>query len=354
MGGSLGTWRLGRRPALDGLRGVAILLVLAAHAGPPALGSMGNVGVAVFFTLSGFLITGMLIEERARGRVDLRGFYMRRVRRLAPALVAFLIVACTLRAVLGPWWLDWRALPLAAAYLANWAPSFGVNLGPVMVLWTLAVEEQFYLLWPLVVIAAARRSRVVVVATVLAAVSLLDRLLLLGSGAGWDRVMGGSDTVAFALLVGAVCVGCRLGGEPGRVRPMLAWVAVAAAAAVPFLVSSGGYRLVGFPAVGVLTACALWALTGDGEQLGGWGVGWLRWFGSRSYGIYLWHWPIVWWMTWHLELAWPVVAAVGVPVSLLIAEASYRWVECPFRARRNASRPASGSEQGADIVVVHG
>ncbi|HET9720708.1 MAG TPA: acyltransferase, partial [Solirubrobacteraceae bacterium] len=151
--------RLGRRPVLDGLRGVAVLLVIAEHTG---LLHNGFLGVDVFFVLSGFLITTLLLEEFQRaGRISLRGFYARRARRLVPALLvavaAFLVISAAAdQSGFGD---DVLAAAAGVTYITNilmaltptWLPAVGH-------LWSLGAEEQFYLLWPVVLIAAIRRS----------------------------------------------------------------------------------------------------------------------------------------------------------------------------------------------------
>lgn len=326
-------WRLGHRPALDGLRGVAILLVLAAHAQIPYMGNGGPVGVGLFFTLSGFLITGLLLEERqATGRIAFGQFFARRARRLLPGLAALVVAVVVARLTLGPWVLDWSVLPAVLFYVGNWVPINGGDLGALGHTWTLSVEEQFYILWPLAVAALATRRRVLVAAAALAFASYTVRIGLLLDGEVGLRVPLGSDTVAVALLLGAGTVALRMGGDAGRSR-WLPLVVAAVGLAVMMRVEAVGYLILGLPLVALFTCLALWGATGSG-RVPALEVNWLRWFGSRSYGLYLWHAPILWVMASHYMLPWPALVLVGVPVSLLLAEASYRWVESPFRRRR--------------------
>src|SRR4051794_31339072 len=115
------TWRLGRRPALDGLRGIAVLLVVLSHAGVPGFQAAGVVGVTMFFTLSGFLITSLLLHEYSdTRRVRLGAFYIRRARRLLPALVVNVLGVALAALVIGPWFFNWRSGLAALAYVANW------------------------------------------------------------------------------------------------------------------------------------------------------------------------------------------------------------------------------------------
>lgn len=136
-------WRLGYRAGLDGVRGIAILMVVAYHAGLVPVGYVGATGVTVFFVLSGFLITRLLIQETdQQGRIDLGAFYARRARRLLPALVVMLVVVLALQPeqVGSALW--------ALSYAANWAMVVDVELVPFEHAWSLSIEEQFYVLWP--------------------------------------------------------------------------------------------------------------------------------------------------------------------------------------------------------------
>ncbi|HEY2878554.1 acyltransferase [Nocardioides sp.] len=196
-------FRLGRRPELDGLRGVAIILVLTSHVVAYETGArldaLGAAGVEVFFALSGFLITALLLEERAEGRVRLSRFYERRARRLLPALALILGALLALRAVMAT-----NITPTIQPtlfYYANWSMISGRDLGSLDPTWSLAVEEQFYLVWPLVLLLALRwRRGPVVVASVVIIASTALRFAL----ADPVRVHAGSDTQAGPLVIGAL------------------------------------------------------------------------------------------------------------------------------------------------------
>lgn len=259
------------------------------------------------------------------------------MRRLAPALIAIVVAVVAASVFFGDWWFEPGDLLPVLLYYGNWVeatPGPG-DLGALGITWSLAIEEQFCLLWPLVVAVLARRRWVTVAALGFAGVSLLWRLVLMADGADLEGLYYGSDTVAFGLLVGAVVVGLRMAEGPGRSSRSL----LAAAVGVGAWAASWEHRpflLLGVPLVSFAAGVALWACTGAG-RIAFLEWGWLRWFGSRSYGLYLWHGPILWAMRDHFGLSWPVVAGAGIPLSLLLAEASFRWIESPFRRRSPAT-----------------
>ena len=223
-------FRLGYRPALDGLRAVAILLVIAYHDG---LLEGGFVGVDVFFALSGFLITSLLVEEwRERGTIQLGRFYARRALRLAPALSVFVFTVYAATHWLVPSMagaLEGRWALAALLYLTNILTAYGGEypLGLVSICWSLAMEEQFYLLWPLLLRTALRaRLSWRVLALLLGALVFACNVLRLGLARrggeeAWLRIYFGPDTRADAILVGcllAVLVAWR-GVPPASARP---------------------------------------------------------------------------------------------------------------------------------------
>src|SRR6185369_3060158 len=149
---------LAYRPELDGIRGIAILLVLAQHINLPSSTLAGLVGVNLFFALSGYLITTLLISEQdGTGKIDLRRFYERRVRRLVPALVAVVFVTGILMAIQGNLAGYFGPAAVSLFYVSDIAKAIGYDLGYVGHTWSLAMEEQFYLLWPALVIFVPRR-----------------------------------------------------------------------------------------------------------------------------------------------------------------------------------------------------
>jgi peptidoglycan/LPS O-acetylase OafA/YrhL len=205
----------GRLPGIDGLRAIAVLVVIAFHLTPgPLLG--GYLGVDLFFVISGFLITGLLLRERAEhGRIRLREFWVRRARRLLPALVMLLLTCSSAAFFVGGDVLVrlWSQLIGALTFSSNWVliatgSSYFDDSAPELFrnLWSLAVEEQFYLAWPFVVLLVALVPRRWVRASVLAAVAIASALamaLLYVPGTDATRVYYGTDTHSFGLAIGA-------------------------------------------------------------------------------------------------------------------------------------------------------
>ncbi|MFL0566908.1 acyltransferase family protein [Microbacterium sp. 179-I 1D1 NHS] len=339
-----------RLPGLDGLRAVAVLLVVVYHLFPalPA----GFLGVDVFFVISGFLITTLLMREHEEhGRIRLLEFWRRRARRLLPAIGVVVLVSASLAWTIGgdvlvglgsqlagaaTFAYNWVAVAAGSSYfggLDSSAPELLRNL------WSLAVEEQFYLLWPLLLplVLRLRRGRVIV-AVALAAASALAAVLL--AGADPTRVYYGTDTHAFGLLLGVALAFVRPAERERGVPAALGGLAVAAIVALAFVTPGRGAET--FPglllAASVLTVAAIAAAVCPGSWLGRvLDVAPLRWVGERSFGIYLWHWPLVVLLTVATtrtspDVAVPLeVAAATLVLTLLAAEVSYRFVEQPVR-----------------------
>ena len=370
---------LGHTPALDGLRGVAWACVFVTHAGILTWLAGGQTAMFVFFGLSGFLITSLVVNELSvRGRVSLRRFFGRRVRRLAPALLVFLAVWLAVVAVFGdhPWI---RSIPggtpgmaepfnvalegvvAGAAYLTNWFGILHVFTGyvPLGHLWSLAVEEQIYLVWAplLLVLLLWRRRAAVTVALVLSVVSLAEvfALELDNHGYGGDRMYMGTDTRAAAFLIGgALAITWAHGGLSRwtRRRPNAVLTAAALAllaTAVVWMQSGDGpwrYSLTWAAATvgGPLLVLAL--MTGGGavaRLLSGTVVTYL---GRRSYALYLWHYV---WLTWLRSLGWSgILLALGL--TLASAELSWRLVEARFLGRRRAPRAVGADDPVAPVT----
>ncbi len=349
-------------PGLDGLRAIAVLAVIAYHIG---LGWApgGLLGVGVFFTLSGYLITDLLLSQhQSAGRLDLVDFWRRRARRLLPALFVLLAVVAGWVALLQRGQLPALrgAMAAAALYVSNWwliaqNSSYFARFGPPSPLghlWSLAVEEQFYLIWPwllwLGLYCTARRSDrsrrylLMTASLVLAAASAGAMAVLYHPGYDPTRVYDGTDTRAFALLIGAAlafaCPSLSMAaGLSARRRWLLDGAGGAGLVVVGLLIwrttqySPFLYRG-GMVALSVATAAVVLAVTNPASRLGAvLGAQPLRWLGVRSYGIYLWHVPIIVLTTPALSPPSLARAAVQVAASIAAAALSWRYIEEPIR-----------------------
>jgi peptidoglycan/LPS O-acetylase OafA/YrhL len=322
----------GRLPALDGLRGVAILLVLLGHSHILATG--GVTGVTLFFTLSGYLITGLLLAERDRaGRVDLAAFYGRRAVRLLPALaLVFLAVAVLFhdRPLL------LQSVAAGLLFLGNQVPL----AGPIHHLWSLGVEEQFYLLWPALLLLCLRRysrAGLQCVALALAAGSVAWRLVDFALH-GYPHAYHSTMTNAAGLLVGAA-LALRPWRSP-RHAPLLGAVLLTLAAAGPVAWSFMSPWDIWVGPVAVAGSALLLAAMANGGLAQRW-PRWLRQLGVISYGVYLWHVPVIY-APGISALPYPWRGLVGSVVAVLIAALSWRLVEQPLirwnKRRREVGR----------------
>lgn len=314
------------RPELDGIRGLAILLVIAQHINLPSSTLAGMVGVNLFFALSGYLITGILLAElQSTGRVSLPSFYERRVRRLLPALVAVILATGVLMAVMGqlPGYIGPAGVSLF--YISDIAKAAGYDLGYVGHTWSLAMEEQFYLLWPALLIFLPRRFLIPgVIAGIIGAIVLQITIV------GWqDNVLAHfrPDVRADAILWG-----CLVRLVPIRVPR---WAA--AAAAVGLVVLSFSFLWPYAIAISSLLSAMLVAGAAGVAAPLSWRP--LVRVGEISYGLYLWH-AIPVGLFMDRTLAGDVVAmATVVVITFALALISERWIEKPFRKARIA-KPA--------------
>ena len=287
-------------PALDGLRALAVIGVMVYHSG---LIPGGYLGVDVFFTLSGFLITSLLIDEySARGTIGLRYFYYRRALRLLPALFTFLTVwtIVLLSTVPAPFWsVIWTYVAIVTFYVANWALILGSPLGIFGHTWSLAVEEQFYFVWPLIILFLLRslrsRANIMVLLFCAAGASLVWRFYLSPGAQTLDRAYWATDTHADGLLIGsalAFLVGIKIFSESA-----LRYAGGGAVIVLVYLLTSTPLG----PAYGYgVTAVAAFAtaiLILDVISARSWlavvlAQPCLAWTGRISYGLYLWHFPV--------------------------------------------------------------
>lgn len=334
-----------RWPALDGLRGIAICLVVAYHGSVPGLDRFGGVaGVELFFVLSGFLITTLLLREHlGTGRVSFRNFYARRALRLFPALAMLILAVLVFGVALAPSGRSTAAISVGATvfYATNWLEAFWFNASPLSHCWSLAVEEQFYFLWPplLVWLVARRRHPVLPVLSALAVASLTARVILWRTGAGYSRVAFGGDTRAPALLLGCMVAVLLPRGTlsrlPWRVLGPCGLIILLATSLAPDRVASLATALT----IGTLAATAIVAAVvtqhPDAALPRLLSFRPLRAVGRVSYGLYLWNWTVVY----LVHLYWPHMRTViRGPLELVLFStltfASWRYVEQPFLRRK--------------------
>ncbi|WP_169056020.1 acyltransferase family protein [Bacillus pumilus] len=343
---------------LDGLRAVAVLAVIAyhLHIGPA---SGGFLGVDLFFVISGYLITTILLHKQDLGYQELLPFWTGRIRRLLPAAYVMIFLTVSWCAIAGSnALLSIRGDALSSFfYVSNWwyifhqlsyFDSFNA-VSPLKNLWSLAIEEQFYIIWPVLLIAGLKwvknRSHLPMITFGLALVSALWMAILYSPDTDPSRVYYGTDTRAFALLIGCslafvwpmqrlsskklLPVGKRILHIAGFGSFAIFLLCVYAVDEFDGFLYQGGMLLFCLNAA-ILIAC----ICHPASLLGKWlSYQPLVWLGKRSYGIYLWHYPIIVLTTPVIEIGQPSIGRVVLQVIaiLLIAEASYRFIEQPIR-----------------------
>jgi len=349
------------RPDIDGLRAVAVMLVVLYHAFPQAMRG-GFIGVDIFFVISGFLITGIIARELDQQRFSLLGFYKRRIRRIFPALI---VVLCAVLALGWLWMLPAAYAQLSsdvfasAAFFANialWLQSgyFDVQAAkkPLLHLWSLGIEEQFYLFWPLVLMLAARlRQNLLAVACVIGLVSFALNVALIGSDPVATFYL--PFTRAWELLAGAAlaCGWIRLdhGAIASNWRAGLGVLLVAIAAAILDTGSAFPGWWAVMPVLGgalLLSAPQAWGCRHVLASPA------MVWIGLISYPLYLWHWPLLVFFA-LIKFAPLTLLERGliVALSFALAWATYRFVEIPFRfGRPSPARLLSLS--GAMVLIA--
>lgn len=358
---------IGHFSALDGLRGLALVGVLLFHAKGVLAG--GYLGVDLFFVLSGFLITSLLLAERARtGRIGLAAFWVRRARRLFPALLSLM------PAVAAYGWLLATPGELATvrgdalatlAYVANWRTILAhksywdlfAHPSPLEHTWSLSIEEQFYVVWPLVValvLAKGTRRALLVLSGVLLALSI-TAMLLLFDPENVSRVYLGTDTRASGILAGAIlaCV-LRPEASPSSSRARTRLVDGLGVGAVLLLGAAwcmlrgedwilyhGGFWLTELACLALITC----AITPGSLVARALSFRLLTWLGTVSYGAYLWHWPVdIVLTTERTRLHGVALVALQLAVTFTIAAVSYRFLEQPIRKH--------GLPFGRPLIVV--
>ena len=373
---------------LDGIRAIAVIMVLAYHL-KLALFKSGFLGVTVFFVLSGYLITGILISEvEEEGTIDLKNFWLRRIRRLVPAVMSMAVVIIFVSAVVNKIIFTKGCKDFLASVLGfnNWWQIFnkvsyfeaaGVP-SPFTHCWSLAIETQFYLIYPLVLLGiyklvksrgegrAKRGLLFAGVTLLLALISVILMIVLFDPQQDASRVYYGTDTRAFSLLFGALlAILWEYRMVPRRLSASVNMVLGSVSFAVLIVMTiaingSSNFWYRGGQFVGtILTVLMVYAVSGRKTWLSRFlSNPVLKWIGDRSYSIYLWHYPIILLISKGIKASW-WITLIEIVLSVVLAELSYRFIETPIRhgiigeyLNILRSRPKSRQEKKRQIQVA--
>lgn len=373
---------------LDGIRAIAVIMVLAYHL-KLALFKSGFLGVTVFFVLSGYLITGILISEvEEEGTIDLKNFWLRRIRRLVPAVMSMAVVIIFVSAVVNRVIFTKGCKDFLSSVLGfnNWWQIFnkvsyfeaaGVP-SPFTHCWSLAIETQFYLIYPLFLLGiyklaksrgegrAKRGLLFAGVTLLLALISVILMIVLFDPQQDASRVYYGTDTRAFSLLFGALlAILCEYRMVPRRLSASVNMVLGSVSFAMLIMMTiaingSSNFWYRGGQFVGtILTVLMVYAVSGRKTWLSRFlSNPVLKWIGDRSYSIYLWHYPIILLISKGIKASW-WITLIEIVLSVVLAELSYRFIETPIRhgiigeyLNILRSRPKSRQEKKRQILVA--
>lgn len=373
---------------LDGIRAIAVIMVLAYHL-KLALFKSGFLGVTVFFVLSGYLITGILISEvEEEGTIDLKNFWLRRIRRLVPAVMSMAVVIIFVSAVVNRIIFTKGCKDFLASVLGfnNWWQIFnkisyfeaaGVP-SPFTHCWSLAIETQFYLIYPLILLGIyklvksrgeGRANRGLLFAGVtllLALISVILMIVLFDPQQDASRVYYGTDTRAFSLLFGALlAILWEYRMAPRRLSASVNMVLGSVSFAVLLVMTiaingSSNFWYRGGQFFGtILTVLMVYAVSGRKTWLSRFlSNPVLKWMGDRSYSIYLWHYSIILLISKGIKASW-WITLIEIVLSVVLAELSYRFIETPIRhgiigeyLNILRSRPKSRQEKKRQIQVA--
>jgi hypothetical protein len=373
---------------LDGIRAIAVIMVLAYHL-KLALFQSGFLGVTVFFVLSGYLITGILISEvEEEGTIDLKNFWLRRIRRLVPAVMSMAVVIIFVSAVVNRIIFTKGCKDFLASVLGfnNWWQIFnkvsyfeaaGVP-SPFTHCWSLAIETQFYLIYPLILLGIyklvksrgeGRANRGLLFAGVtllLALISVILMIVLFDPQQDASRVYYGTDTRAFSLLFGALlAILWEYRMVPRRLSASVNMVLGSVSFAVLLVMTiaingSSNFWYRGGQFVGtILTVLVIYTVSGRKTWLSRFlSNPVLKWIGDRSYSIYLWHYPIILLISKGIKASW-WITLIEIVLSVVLAELSYRFIETPIRhgiigkyLNILRSRPKSRQEKKRQVQVA--
>jgi peptidoglycan/LPS O-acetylase OafA/YrhL len=367
------TSRLGYRPELDGLRGIAIIIVVAIHTSGWPRG--GLLGVDIFFTLSGFLITTLLLEEwLGQGSISLRDFYLRRYFRLFPALFVLLAAYAVFVVAFsdGGVGMRLRGAGFGLAYVANWVMAFNRPFPEWEIghLWSLAVEEQFYVLWPALLVLLLRRlpngaadlRRAAWVILALIVVVIGWRTFLDLRGVDDSRLYFGTDTRFDQLLIGCLAGTLFVSRRPGAARRVPVAIGGAIGAAFlgwrifePNLRSAWSFKI-GFTLFALATALMIYACATDSFPLlkRALSARWLVFVGGISYSLYLWHVSADVFVSRFVRLDGVASTVVEIALALVVACASYYLIELPFLRRRRSHQRLRATKSDVEERRRHG
>lgn len=373
---------------LDGIRAIAVIMVLAYHL-KLALFKSGFLGVTVFFILSGYLITGILISEvEEEGTIDLKNFWLRRIRRLVPAVMSMAVVIIFVSAVVNKIIFTKGCKDFLASVLGfnNWWQIFnkvsyfeaaGVP-SPFTHCWSLAIETQFYLIYPLILLGiyklvksrgegrAKRGLLFAGVTLLLALISVILMIVLFDPQQDASRVYYGTDTRAFSLLFGALlAILWEYRMVPRRLSASVNMVLGSVSFAVLLVMTiaingSSNFWYRGGQFVGtILTVLVIYTVSGRKTWLSRFlSNPVLKWIGDRSYSIYLWHYPIILLISKGIKASW-WITLIEIVLSVVLAELSYRFIETPIRhgiigeyLNILRSRPKSRQEKKRQVQVA--
>lgn len=373
---------------LDGIRAIAVIMVLAYHL-KLALFKSGFLGVTVFFVLSGYLITGILVSEvEEEGTIDLKNFWLRRIRRLVPAVMSMAVVIIFVSAVVNRVIFTKGCKDFLASVLGfnNWWQIFnkisyfeaaGVP-SPFTHCWSLAIETQFYLIYPLILLGiyklvksrgegrAKRGLLFAGVTLLLALISVILMIVLFDPQQDASRVYYGTDTRAFSLLFGALlAILWEYRMVPRRLSASVNMVLGSVSFAVLLVMTiaingSSNFWYRGGQFFGtILTVLMVYAVSGRKTWLSRFlSNPVLKWIGDRSYSIYLWHYPIILLISKGIKASW-WITLIEIVLSVVLAELSYRFIETPIRhgiigeyLNILRSRPKSRQEKKRQIQVA--
>ena len=373
---------------LDGIRAIAVIMVLAYHL-KLALFKSGFLGVTVFFVLSGYLITGILISEvEEEGTIDLKNFWLRRIRRFVPAVMSMAVVIIFVSAVVNKIIFTKGCKDFLASVLGfnNWWQIFnkvsyfeaaGVP-SPFTHCWSLAIETQFYLIYPLILLGiyklvksrgegrAKRGLLFAGVTLLLALISVILMIVLFDPQQDASRVYYGTDTRAFSLLFGALlAILWEYRMVPRRLSASVNMVLGSVSFAVLLVMTiaingSSNFWYRGGQFVGtILTVLVIYTVSGRKTWLSRFlSNPVLKWIGDRSYSIYLWHYPIILLISKGIKASW-WITLIEIVLSVVLAELSYRFIETPIRhgiigeyLNILRSRPKSRQEKKRQVQVA--